>query len=216
MTWDKHKNQNKIQPEKPAKFYDDHIGAGELLEPEESNWGTVYKYTLEFLPPPKDNPYILDVGCGTGMFAKLLYKKGYKNYLGFDFSQKRVNIAQSVVPSFQFVKRNMFSDLSELYVLYGSIICLEVLEHITEDLKFIKSLPKDKNIIFSVPNYISQTHVRAFYDKEAVIKRYEKYLNFLDLRTFIGKKKGTHINANGISTNNMEVKIFVFKCVRKG
>ena len=202
-------------PEKPVKFYNKNIGRGELVEPEESNWYPVYKFVLEFLPPPSETPTILDVGCGTGMFAKLLYKKGYTEYSGFDFSRRRVKIARDSVPEFSFVKRNMFDvGMQDIYPLFDNIVVLEVLEHIENDLEFLRSIPDDKTIIFSLPNYLSRSHVRAFINEESAIERYNNILDFLDVRIFIGKRKRLHKNAYGKS-KNMYSKIFVYKCIKK-
>jgi len=203
------------KPEKSVSFYNENIGYGELVEPEESNWYPVYKFVLDFLPPPDENPTILDVGCGTGMFAKLLHKKGYVKYSGFDFSKTRVKIARKTVPDFSFAKRNMFDErIQKLYSLFDNIVVLEVLEHIENDLEFLKLIPEDKTIIFSVPNILSNSHVRAFLNEKRVTNRYDKILDFLDIKIFTGKNKKVHRNAYGQS-KRMYSKIFVCKCIKK-
>jgi len=204
----------KSQSELPVEFYNKNIGSTELVEPEDSNWYPVYKIVLGFLDPPLMNPSILDVGCGTGMFARLLYKNGYINYSGLDFSRTRVKVARRAVPSFSFTKRNMFDqDMQDVYRLYDNIIILEVLEHIENDLDFLRSIPEGKTIIFSVPNYLSKSHVRAFPNEKVVRSRYGKILEFLDSKCFIGKRNA-HKNAYGNSVK-MNSKIFVFKCIKK-
>ena len=202
-------------PEMPERFYNLHIGTGELVEPEESNWYPLYKLVLDLLPQAAENPSILDVGCGTGMFAKLLQKKGYTKYLGIDFSVNRIKRARTIVPDFTFRKRNMFDKkMQTTYSLFDNIIILEVLEHIEKDLEFLRSIPENKTIIFSVPNYLSNSHVRAFPKQETVRNRYGKILEFLDSRVFTSKDKWNHINAYGVS-RKMHAKIFVFKCIKK-
>ena len=55
------------------------------------------------------------------------------------------------------------------------IICLEVLEHIENDLDVIDSLPSGKNLMMTVPNYNSFGHLRIFKDEKEVKKRYERF-----------------------------------------
>jgi len=203
------------QPELSVEFYDENIGETELVEPEDSNWYPVYKIVLGFLPLPHMNPSILDVGCGTGMFAKLLYKNGYTKYSGLDFSATRVKIARQVVPSFPFSKRNMFDQgMQDIYLLYNNIVILEVLEHIENDLEFLRSIPEGKSVIFSVPNYLSKSHVRAFPNEEMVKDRYGEVLTFLGSGCFTGRFT-THRDSYGRSIKNHS-QIFVFKCISRG
>jgi len=205
----------KTQPELPVEFYNENIGDTELAEPENSNWYPIYKIVLGFLPPPHMNPSILDVGCGTGMFAKLLYKYGYTRYSGFDFSAVRVKIARKVVPNFSFFKKNMLDrGMQDIYPLYDNIVALEVLEHIENDIEFLRSIPAGKTIIFSVPNYLSRTHVRAFPNQETVRERYSEVLTFLESGCFTGKSSGYHKDAYGRSVTTYS-QIFGFKCIRR-
>ncbi|MDI5789533.1 class I SAM-dependent methyltransferase [Bacillus licheniformis] len=47
----------------------------------------MYEEAARLLPESKDET-IVDIGCGTGRFAKLLYDKGYRKYLGIDFPKE--------------------------------------------------------------------------------------------------------------------------------
>ena len=40
------------------------------------------------------NKKVLDVGCGTGLFAHSVAKAGAKNVLGIDFSLEAINLAK--------------------------------------------------------------------------------------------------------------------------
>lgn len=53
----------------------------------------------------EENSSILEVGCGTGEFAKDLIQKNLTNYLGIDISEQSIEIAKSKVnhPSFRFI-----------------------------------------------------------------------------------------------------------------
>jgi len=62
-------------PEMPERFYNLHIGTGELVEPEESNWYPLYKLVLDLLPQAAENPSILDVGVWNGHVCKTVTEK---------------------------------------------------------------------------------------------------------------------------------------------
>jgi predicted TPR repeat methyltransferase len=56
----------------------------------------MYKRVLHYLLKYKaDN--VLEVGCGTGVFAKMLRDKNKISYQGFDFSPVAVNKAKALV-----------------------------------------------------------------------------------------------------------------------
>ena len=150
------------------------------------------------------------------MFAKLLFKKGYTNYMGFDFAQKRVNIAKEFVPTFKFFRRNAYDTkyLKPIYKRYEYFIILEVLEHLENDLDVISMIPNGRKIIFSVPNYLSSSHVRAFHNQRMIKNRFKDLVEFLEIKTFTGNRT-RHRNAYGVSRTYFS-KIFVCKCIKRG
>jgi len=120
-------------------------------------------------------PHILDLGCGTGQFAHYLWDNGYLTYLGIDFSETAVGIARGLSPQ--------VFDVADLYKYepkwedFNTVVMLEVLEHLTEDLALIKKIPDGKDVIFSVPNFDDPAHVRHFTSKEAVYERYGRLID---------------------------------------
>ena len=46
---------------------------------------------------------ILELGCGAGQLASLIRDKGFKNYIGIDFSKVAIDIATKVCPEFKFI-----------------------------------------------------------------------------------------------------------------
>jgi len=129
---------------------------------------------------PTDN--ILELGCGTGQLAHMMHDFGIRNYVGIDFSSAAISRAKINVPSFTFIEADLrtyeFKDCSNC-----RIICTETFEHINDDISLIKKLPKT-DIIFSVPNYMSENHYRVYENEEYIVKYYEGVMIIEDIKTF--------------------------------
>lgn len=124
--------------------------------------------------------HVLDIGCGTGQFACLLKDKGVQNYLGFDFSIKRIEQAEKACPQFDFVVANaLHTDLLEKHN-YHTVTCIEFLEHIEDDLGVLRNLKKGTKFFGSVPSFPYASHVRHFRSTNEILGRY-KY-SFRNLR----------------------------------
>ena len=104
-----------------------------------------------------DDPQILELGCGTGQFAQMLWDRGLKCYKGIDFSALAIEIAKRKSPQ-AFEVGNVFD---ANYEGFNTVVVMEVLEHIEDDLQLIGCIPEGMNIIFSVPNFIDPSHVRV-------------------------------------------------------
>ncbi len=169
--------------EQGPEFYDTHLHR--YKNPTKSIWAPIYKLACALLPP---NPgTVVDIGCGTGGAAKVLYDHGHMDYWGIDFSLKRIEIARKTVPDFKFTVADIF-DLTEQLKLYNCFIILEFLEHIDRDLELIACLPYDSIVIFSVPSFSDEAHVRYFNDTDEIIRRYDHLLDFES--TFVHSRKG--------------------------
>jgi len=130
---------------------------------------------INFLGQDKDQR-ILEIGCGTGQFAEFLLDEGFKNYLGFDFGERAIKLAKERVPDFSFVVSDALS--GEVYKnAYDTVICLEVLEHIKNDLNVLMNIEEGKIIIFSLPNFYDNSHIRWFISERQIKKRYYKLLD---------------------------------------
>lgn len=166
--------------EMEPEYYDENVSRVNLLL-EESPWRELYETAASFLPQAYDCTTIVDIGCGTGRFAKLLYNKGYTKYWGIDFSKARIDEAIRYVPDFEFSIANIFDEWVQSKLRkFNLFILLEVLEHVNDDMKLLSTLPSGSRVIFSVPNYDSKAHVRFFGSAGDVIQRYQKILNFSD------------------------------------
>ena len=141
-----------------------------------------------------DNPQILELGCGTGQFAQMLWDKGYLCYKGIDFSEAAIGIATGKSPQV-FEVGDVF-DAS--YEGFNTVVVMEVLEHIENDLQLIGCIPEGMNVIFSVPNFADPSHVRRFGSKEEVEQRYgglidvKDYVFYQHWHIVRGVRNGTH------------------------
>lgn len=97
------------------------------------------------------NDSVVDAGCGRGDVAKYI-----KNYKGFDFSEEAIKVAKKnkldVWVGSVYDKKN--------YIEADTYLLLEVLEHVDESV--LDNIPKDKRLIFSVPNFDDPSHLRTY------------------------------------------------------
>lgn len=164
--------------EQGPEYYDQHVKRVSLPL-EESPWLDLYVQAASLLPSPHKSPRIADVGCGTGRFAKLLHDLGYKGYWGVDFSSVRIRQARLYVPCFEFSVGSVFDDSVERRLKQFDVyVLLEFLEHIENDISFLSTLPPNRLVVFSVPNYDSAAHVRCFNNTDEIISRYQRNLGF--------------------------------------
>lgn len=116
---------------------------------------------------------VLEVGCGSGSFAQMMFDRTSAAYHGFDFSKTGVEKA---------VARNGKDDVfsvsnaleAESYDRdFDTIVCTEVLEHIERDLDVVAQWPTGVSCVCSVPNFDFATHVRHFLHEDEVRARYD-------------------------------------------
>jgi len=146
----------------------------------------LYKAAIDYLPSPNDADTVVDMGCGIGMFAEVVFKTGYTKYLGIDFSPTMINKSKKRVPEAEFIVGNLKNEETQKTIKnYKIFVLLEVLEHIEDDLGVIRSIPINSLVVLSVPNFGGEFHVRHFNSELEVMKRYDKLLKF-DKSTTIG------------------------------
>ncbi len=164
----------------------------------------LYKEAIDLLPKPGLCSTIVDLGCGTGLLTDALLKRGYKNYLGIDFSQKVLDIVKRRHPKMNFVLGDITKNIiHKVYCDHKVFMLMEVLEHIENDIDVLIGIPSYSLVIFSVPNYDAESHVRIFDQPKKVTYRYNKVLDFSKCKQRIvaGSKKCN--------------KIFLFRCSKK-
>jgi 2-polyprenyl-3-methyl-5-hydroxy-6-metoxy-1,4-benzoquinol methylase len=131
----------------------------------------------------RDAKSVLEVGCGTGGFAHLLFERTAINYRGFDFSEVAVRKAIARTG-----RANAFyvGDATSTATYQGQnadcIVCTEVLEHIDQDLEAIANWKPGTYCVCSVPNFDADTHVRFFLSDADVRTRYGSLIDIEKIR----------------------------------
>jgi len=177
-----HKREMGNVAECGVEWYDSAVELA-LLPLEKSPWKELYRTVVELLPVLEESGRIVDLGCGTGRLARLLCDKGYRSYIGIDFSQVRISESARYVPDFEFVKADVFEWKG--YRLGDVILILEVLEHIIDDLGLLNGLPIGSDIVISVPNFMTKSHVRCFNSIEEVCERYSSKIDIAHQTTVV-------------------------------
>lgn len=174
-------------------YYDRTMGAPDsrAREPlEGSKWRRLYYAAAQWVDPPDR---VIDLGCGTGRFAKALAERGVRSYLGIDFAPEVVAEARRYVqgPGFGFevldLRNGVPQEPDSLYT------CLEVLEHLEDDLGLIRQLPDGARLLFTVPSFDAEAHVRFFPHTATAFERYGQAVAVSRWER-VGHGKKTHIN----------------------
>lgn len=92
---------------------------------EDTWWREGVDKFISFLPP---GAAVLDVGCGTGIKAKYLIRKGLR-VTGVDFSDKCVEIAKRETPEGKFIAGDM-NDLSNVSEIFDGLFAQASLLHV--------------------------------------------------------------------------------------
>lgn len=158
-----------VPMDSPA-FYDAAMtGEGEpaMLPLERSPWLPIYEEAARWIPTSAD---VVDLGCGTGRFLACVAQTSHRGHRhGVDFSPAAVEEARS------YNQRGTFevADLREWQPDGpATFTCIEVLEHLADDLDVVARVPEGCQFIFSVPSYLSASHVRSFPSLRDVFERY--------------------------------------------
>lgn len=115
---------------------------------------------------------ILELGCGAGHLAHMLKDFEYNNYIGIDYSQVAIRQAAEKVDQL-FVKLDVIKD--DIIFDYDVIISIEMFEHLNYT-KVLGKLKKGTQIIFSVPNFMIDSHLYSWDSEEIIRRDFEKYI----------------------------------------
>lgn len=93
-----------------------------------------------------DTKDVLELGCGTALNLQTIYKLdlNFKSYLGLDFSESMLKIAQKKFPNKENVEFKIkdITKLENLDKKYDVIICNWVLSHLNNPVEFVNNVQK--------------------------------------------------------------------------
>ena len=141
----------------------------------------------------KNTNSIIDLGCGTGRFAKFLKSSSFKGkYLGLDFSENRIKIAKKYVPEYKFEIADVFTpEVYEKFNDFDVILLIELLQQ-TKDIKLIdellENIPLQKRIIFTEP-LNEDKEMRWSYHKDILDIDYMQRFDNIQFFLFRAQKK---------------------------
>lgn len=181
------------------------------MEPlETSPWLETYERVASMID---QNEEVVDLGCGTGRFIELLYRNGhYAQVTGVDWSVTALAEAQSYAgpPLVRYLEDQkipdpsipppnwLLSDLNEWRpdgLRAGNTVftCMEVLEHLEDDLGLVRRVPPGHRFIITVPNFYSESHIRIFQNVSEVWERYAHLLMFRSWSMVGSDRQGIHV-----------------------
>lgn len=167
----------------PSSLYDDSYklggAGGNYHKPyRQSFYYPSWQKAMSCLLPLDRDTSILEIGCGAGQFASMLFDNGFTNYTGFDYAAEGVALAKKNNPgrAGQFFVADAFqTELMEKE--YGLVICFEVLEHVQNDLTLLQRIRPGTRMLLSVPNFDDPYHVRHFLNEDEVQARYGRVMH---------------------------------------
>ncbi len=155
--------------------------------------------TTPFLRPVSESPYIdmyravtalvprgssvVELGCGAGQLAEMVRRRCGR-YIGLDFSPRMIEQAQMHVMGGDFRLADLRTDPIPVAETY---IATEVLEHLADDRGLLESLPVGATVIFSVPSFDSESHIRLFPNRGDARRRYEDLLT-IDHESYVERR----------------------------
>lgn len=98
---------------------------------------------------------VLDAGCGEGEITSFIKKtfKDIEHIEGFDIGNEVIDVAKKQFQNLDFSVRSIYNTTYHTNA-FDLVICLEVLEHLTNPRKALEELTRisSKHILISVPN----------------------------------------------------------------
>lgn len=125
---------------------------------------------------------ILEVGCGPAQFAHLLMdRKIPGSYVGFDLSTAAVAMARYQLPGSRVEVGDALTTDLFTSVDYDIVVCTEVLGGIVDDLSILGRIPREKQVLATVPDSDDVNNVRAFESTADVLSRYRCLFSSLEI-----------------------------------
>ena len=175
-----------------------------------------------------ENMEILDIGCGGGILAEELSKKG-ANVTGIDASEKTIKIAkqhsQENNLKIDYKYTTLEDHLKKSKKKYDSIICFELIEHVPDQLKLINDISKvskkGSKLFLSTINRNIVSFLFAKVIAEYILKivpqgthQYEKFIKPSELNKILEKSNYKTIDIKGVKLNPIDF-TFSFSSITK-
>lgn len=171
-----------------SQYYDEGYssgGAGQVYHKHysQSFYYSCWQQAMRYLYLQDRDISILEVGCGAGQFANMLFDNGFHNYQGLDYAKEGIKLCKSNNP--QYADRFFVADAFQTPILeekHDLVIMFEILEHIQEDIRLLSRLPHNTKVLLSVPNFMDPLHVRCFTSEESVQQHYGAVIEIYDIQ----------------------------------
>lgn len=140
-------------------------------------YGEIYNILVDSVPFKSNSPIrILDIGCGTGTFAKILKESFPRAQITcLDFAENMIRIAKSKLSNYKNDVRFMIGDFNKLNLSqeYDVVVSSFALHHIktdSEKINLYKNIYRalNKKGIFLTADIVlgSNNHINNLYDKK--------------------------------------------------
>jgi len=125
---------------------------------------------------------IIELGCSSGNFARVLYHRHVENYIGIDVQQEKLDLAKEEMPEYEFLNINIVKDKSILEKA-DAFVSFQSLEHVgtkdgNEDVDVLAHLKPNCKVIISIPNNPYKDAHKRWFDLEGWKDRYSHLIFF--------------------------------------
>jgi SAM-dependent methyltransferase len=122
-----------------------------------------WRWLIRHLPRTRNGERLLDVGCGSGAFTIGAALRGYKS-VGLSWDERnqatatlRAEIVRAPEVKFPVIDARRLDEIESFSGQFDFVICLEVTEHIIDDLKLFRDiyscLKPGGRLLLTTPNY---------------------------------------------------------------
>jgi 2-polyprenyl-3-methyl-5-hydroxy-6-metoxy-1,4-benzoquinol methylase len=176
--------------EQPASYYDAIYRTAKKYNRHYTGvrWLPLFERAKELLT--KGN--ILELGCGVGQFAHLIYDSLGRDYTGIDFSKEAIDRCKAKnLKGYHFIQGDVYKVLQ--YDNFDNVVALETFEHLN-DIEIISNIPSGKHLVISLPTFKNEAHLIWFDNESQIIDRYKNLIKIeaieliSDWFLFSGKK----------------------------
>lgn len=134
---------------------------------------------------------VAELGCGAGNFVSIMSRRKMKPemYVGIDQSHKDISVAKAAYPDWKFIYGDICDQrIRAEYERFDAYLMLNLLETLEDDLGFLRTLPSEKPLVFSVPFSPQPGAVRFMTDSHAIREYYSDILRIKTIGRYNNRK----------------------------